>query len=128
MNHRYSVFKRFLGVFKIDFFSLKINLSAVLAVNPEKTFHQRGFSGAVLTHKGVNRSCFYCEVDLIEGFYARKGFFNIFHSQKNRFFILLPDIINIFFFLTHKIPSPVRYCLFPIGGQPSLRCGCPALM
>ena len=79
VHHGNSVVQGVPAVFEVDLLALQENRAAVLAVNTEETFHQRGFSGTVFAHEGVNRAAVDRERDLVQGLDAREGFCNVCH-------------------------------------------------
>ena len=50
MHHCNAVIQSLPAALEVNFFAFQIDVSAILAVNAEKTFHQRGLAGTVFAH------------------------------------------------------------------------------
>ena len=51
-------------------------------INPEKTFHQRGFSGTVFAHQRMNRSAAHLQRNIIKRTDAGETFRNVLHFKQ----------------------------------------------
>ena len=83
MHHGDAVLQRLLGVLKVDLLPFQIDMAAVLAVDAEEAFHQRGFARAVLAHKSMDRTFFKLQMHIVQGLDAGEGFCDVCHSQED---------------------------------------------
>ena len=71
--------------------TVDFDCASVFFIDAGQHFHQRRFTSAILTHQGVNFAFSQFELDIIEGSYTRKAFFDALHFDNNRH-CLLPEL------------------------------------
>jgi hypothetical protein len=70
MYHRYACVHGIGGAVKMALFAIEDDGPRVHFVNAEEALHKGRFSGAVFTHKGMNRTGLYLETDIVQGQYT----------------------------------------------------------
>ena len=83
VHHGYAILQCFLGAFKIDFLAIQIDVAAVFGIDAEEAFHQRGFTGAIFTHQGMDSAPFHRQGDVIQGLDAGECFGNVRHLEQD---------------------------------------------
>ena len=111
VNHGDTVVQRLLGAGEIDLAAFQINMAAVLAVNAEQAFHQRGFAGAVLAHQRVYGARLDLQADMIQRFYAGKSLCDIRHPEQ--------------YGLLHLDSPPFSLACLAVKGSRRYSSGCP---
>ena len=76
VNHRNSGGRRFRGIAKSDRGTAKPNFPAVRSNHAGDDFHERGFSGAVLSHQEMNFASFNAQVSGLKRLYTAKVLLN----------------------------------------------------
>ena len=74
MYHCQSFVKGFIRIVDLYFFPVQIDLSFIHMINAEQTFHQGGFTGAVLSHQCMDGTGTNFEVYLVQSLNARETF------------------------------------------------------
>ena len=85
-------------------FSMKKDVSFIGSIGPYagEHFHQGGFTGTIFSHKAVDLSTLYFEIHIIQGFYPREDFGDVFHFQN---IICLKSSFHIFPLLCLRMPG-----------------------
>ena len=84
MHHGNTVFQCFLGVLKVDLFSVQINFACILAVNTEQALHQGGFTCAVFAHQCMDRTGLNRQVDAVQSLNTGELLGNTLHPKQDR--------------------------------------------